>query len=96
MKLALLSLMVFLPLGIFAADAGSAELGALSSIVTGNVGLTIGLILAVWGIFKAVVGGETGAGMLLIVCGVLLTIFPGVFNSFANTLLPLVRSITGG
>lgn len=78
-----------------AGDAGSIEIDALSQVLTGNIGLAIGLALTAWGVFKAFVKGETGGGLLLIVCGVLLTIFPGVFNSAVGLMKPITDSLSG-
>jgi hypothetical protein len=75
--------------------AGSLELSALTHIVTGNIGLTIGLLVTIWGLWKTVVGGDTGSGLIIMVCGVLVTLFPGVSNAAVNTFTPLVNSMTG-
>ncbi|MCP5405698.1 MAG: hypothetical protein H6922_05710 [Pseudomonadaceae bacterium] len=93
-----LVLLLLLPATTLAAgtgDAGSLELNALTGIVTGNIGLFLGLLITVWGIFK-LVGGETGAGMMLMILGVLLTIFPGVFNVARSIVVPVAQGITGG
>jgi hypothetical protein len=67
----------------------------LEGLVTGNIGLLVGLALAVFGIYTWVVKQETTAGLLLIVGGVLITIAPGVFNSLGGLVSPIV-SATGG
>lgn len=92
----LIGIMLAAPLAAFSADAGDAELKILEDLVTGNIGLAIGLILAVWGLWKAVVSGETGSGLLLLVCGVLLTLFPGVFDTAASIVKPIAQTLTGG
>lgn len=91
----LFGLQIYCISDVWAANAGDAELKAFSSILTGNIGLALGLCLAIWGIIKAVVSGETAMGFTLIICGILLTIFPGVFNAATSTFLPVVQSITG-
>lgn len=76
-------------------DVGQAELSAIEGLLTGNIGLAIGLLLAVWGIWKAVVNGEVGGGLIIVVCGVLVTIFPGVFVTAYNVVSPIVGDLTG-
>lgn len=84
------------PVAAIASDAGEVELNAIEGVLTGNLGLAVGLLITIWGLWKMVAGGETGGGILIMICGVLLTIFPGVFNTAAEVVLPLVRSVTGG
>lgn len=68
----------------------------LQTLLTGNFGMFLGLGLTIWGIFKAFTQGETGSGILLIICGVALTIFPGVFNVASSIVNPIVTAITTG
>lgn len=91
----LLWIFLMSPAVALAASAGEAELNVIEGLLTGNIGLAIGLIITVWGLFKTFVNGETGGGILLLVCGVLLTIFPGVFNAAGKTIYPIVQNITG-
>lgn len=67
--------------------AGAAELSLLTNIFTGNIGLTLGLGVVVLGIF-ALIQGNSGGAIMLIILGVLITLLPGVYNG--------VRSITCG
>lgn len=78
-----------------AAQAGSSLLGTLQSAVTGNLGLVVGLALAILGIWTWVVKQETAAGIMLIIGGVLLTVAPGVFNTVADFTKGLVTSASG-
>lgn len=94
--LALTGLMLSQPFVLCAEEAGRAELNMLQTVLTGNFGIFLGLALTVWGIFKAFAKGETGGGILLIICGVALTIFPGVFNVASSIVNPIVTAITTG
>lgn len=91
-------LALLVPTFVCAADGGAAgamELSALKGLLMGQAGLAIGLLLTVWGIWKAFVGGDTGTGLLIMVCGVLLTIFPNFFNMVASVVDPVVAAISG-
>lgn len=76
--------------------AGSTFLDAVQKASTGNLGLAIGLCLAILGIWTWVVKQETGAGIFLIIGGILITITPGVFNSLRSIVNPLVSTVAGG
>lgn len=76
-------------------DAGSSVLGSLEDAITGNIGLIVGLCLAVLGIWTWVVRQETAAGILLIIGGVLITITPGVFNTIGDMVAPIVETAGG-
>lgn len=74
---------------------GGTELAALTSLVTGNVGLAIGLGATIFGIYTWVVKQSTGLGLIMIIGGILFTLAPGVFNGTRNILCPLVSSLGG-
>lgn len=99
LSLALVATFVMVGGDAFAAatgGAGGAGAGLLDSIekaITGNIGLIIGLCLAVLGIWTWVVKQETAAGIMLIVGGILITITPGVFNSVRSFIDPFVKSV---
>lgn len=81
---------------IMGAQAQAADLLAtLQGLVTGNLGLFIGLLLAVFGIWTWVVKQETMAGIMMIIGGVLITIAPGVMNTFSSFLNPVVDAVGG-
>lgn len=77
-------------------NAGSSVLGALQGAITGNIGLILGLGLAILGIWTWVVKQETAAGIMLIIGGVLITISPGVFNSIRGMVDGIVATTSGG
>lgn len=81
---------------IMGAEAHAANLlTTLQSLITGNLGLFIGLILAVFGIWTWVVKQETMAGIMMIVGGVLITIAPGVMNTISSFVNPVVNAVGG-
>lgn len=75
-----------------AAGAGGSFLETLEGLVTGNIGLMVGLALAILGIYTWVVKQETSAGIMLIIGGVLITVAPGIFNSFKELVSPIVTA----
>lgn len=77
-----------------AAPVGQAELRLLEAIFTGNIGLTLGLFIAIGGIITFV-QGKTGAGITLIVLGVLITLLPGVFNGMRAVMCPIAGALGG-
>lgn len=96
-RLALVCLLALLAMPVLADDspAGKLELDALSSLLTGNFGMAVGLLITLWGIWKAFVQGETGVGFVLLACGAALTVFPGVFNTATAIVKPMVSGLTG-
>jgi uncharacterized protein YacL len=79
---------------IYAADGapGNAELNLLTTIFTGNIGLVIGLVIAITGIIQFV-KGDSGAAIYTIVLGVLITLLPGVYNGLRMIACTLVESL---
>lgn len=85
--------------GVYAQDAapkavGEAELKLLETIFTGNIGLILGLVIAIMGIITFT-QGNTGAGIMLIVVGVLITLLPGVFNGARLVVCPIATALGG-
>ncbi len=73
---------------------GGAEVKLLEAVFTGNLGLLLGLGIAIMGIFKFS-QGDTGAGITLIVVGVLITLLPGVFNGMRAVVCPIATALGG-
>ncbi len=69
---------------------------AITGAVTGRIGLVVGLVLAIFGIWTWVVKQETAAGIMLIVGGVLFTVSPAVYNAIAGVVAPIVADAGGG
>lgn len=92
--LALAAGLVMLGTDAFAEGAAASGSGTLYTtardLVVGNLGLFLGLLLAVWGIWTWVVKQETMAGILMIAGGVLITIAPGVMNFMSSIVNPIV------
>lgn len=84
--------MIGLDANAAAGEAGGKLLSTVQDAITGNLGLVIGLALAILGIWTWVVKQETAAGIFLIIGGVLITISPGVFNSIRSFVDPVVEA----
>lgn len=63
-----------------AANAGSNLLATLTQSITGNIGFFIGLAITVLGLWTWIIKQETGAGITMIIGGVLITLVPGIFS----------------
>ena len=93
-----LALLLLVATGAYAATAsgaaGDVELRLLERIFTGNIGLTLGLIVAVFGIFS-IVNGKMAGGIILIILGVIITLLPGVYNGIRVISCPIAESLGG-
>ena len=78
-----------------AAGAGNTALSTLTGAITGNIGLLIGLGLAVGGLWTWIVGQNTAAGLTMIAGGILLTLSPGIFNGMSRIVAPVVNTFSG-
>lgn len=79
-----------------AASAGNTALNTLDKTITGNLGLILGLGLTIAGLWTWIVGQKTGAGITMIVGGVLFTLAPGMFNGARQMLGGVVDQFSGG
>lgn len=73
-----------------ATTAGGNMLDTLQGLITGQIGLFIGLAIVVLGLWTWIIKQETGAGITMILGGVLITLAPGIFNGvreFADSAL---------
>jgi hypothetical protein len=61
-------------------SAGSNLVSTFTDTITGNIGLFIGLLLTLWGLWTWIVKQDTGAGVTMIAGGVALTLLPNIFN----------------
>jgi hypothetical protein len=92
-------LLLMQPLSLWAdEEVGRAELDTLTSVLTGDssIGFFLGLAVTVLGIWKMFVADEKGFGFILLICGVAITVFPGVFQFAQNISLTVANAITGG
>ncbi len=72
-----------------ASGAGESGLAAFQDLFLGNVGLMVGLAIAAFGLWKWLMD-QTSWGIILIIGGVLITAFPGLFGSAQK----FVRDVT--
>lgn len=61
-------------------NAGANLKTTLETAITGNLGLFIGLAIVVLGLWTWIIKQETGAGITMIIGGVVITLAPGLFN----------------
>ena len=81
MKLTLVLAVVFVLMSdfVWAAPVGQAETHVLGNIIEGNVGLLLGLAIAMWGFWVWIVKQNTW-GFFMMVLGTAITAFPGMFE----------------
>jgi len=79
-----------------ASSAGDNFLTTLQDLITGRLGLFIGLAITVLGLWTWIIKQETGAGITMIVGGVLITVAPGLFNGVHDFVDSAVTGISGG
>ncbi len=79
-----------------AGEAGGNLLDTLTGLVTGNVGLFIGLAIVVLGLWTWIIKQETGAGITMIIGGVLITLAPGIFNGARGFVNNALSTFSGG
>ncbi|RYG60785.1 MAG: hypothetical protein EON60_05900 [Alphaproteobacteria bacterium] len=77
-------------------ELGSSFFESLTGAITGNIGFFLGLLLAVWGIWVWVVQQKTGAGVMMIIGGVLITLTPSLFTSIRNFAGNALSTVNGG
>lgn len=78
-----------------AGTAGSTAFNTFQSAITGNIGFLIGLAIAFFGVWTWIVQQNTGAGILMIIGGVLITMVPSLFNGARNFVGGVVGSFGG-
>lgn len=74
---------------------GKAEAGLLAGIISGNIGLAIGLVITAFGFYQALVEQKTW-GWVMIIGGLAITAWPGLFKGAYNALNPVASTFTGG
>ncbi|NBV54661.1 MAG: hypothetical protein EBR79_03000 [Proteobacteria bacterium] len=78
-----------------ASSSGRPMLDALQGAITGNIGFFIGLAITILGLWTWIVKQETGAGVVMIIGGVLITLVPGIFNGARELASGIVQQIGG-
>lgn len=76
-------------------NSGKDLLDTLQGAITGNIGLFIGLLIVILGLWTWIIKQETGAGITMIIGGVLITLAPGIFTGMRNMAGGVVRSFGG-
>lgn len=78
-----------------AKGSGGRARETLENVITGNIGLLLGLGITILGLWTWIIGQKTGAGIIMIIGGVLLTLAPGLFNGARNMLGGVVQQFGG-
>ncbi len=71
---------------------GEAELHLLELFLTSSYGLTIGLGVAIYGLFRFS-QNETGTGIALLLVGACITFAPGILNGFRLIVCPVTAAL---
>lgn len=79
-----------------ASSAGGAMLSTLRDAITGNIGFFIGLAITILGLWTWIVKQETGAGIVMIIGGVLITLVPGIFDGVRGVAQGVVEQFSSG
>ncbi len=93
--IALMALVVVDPTFAQASTAGGTAKTTLENVITGNIGLLLGLGITILGLWTWIIGQKTGPGIIMIIGGVLLTMAPGLFNGARNMLGGVVQQFGG-
>jgi type IV secretory pathway VirB2 component (pilin) len=79
-----------------AAAAGDLALRTLTDVITGRIGLLIGLAIVILGLWTWIIKQETGTGITMIIGGVLITLAPGMFNGARGFVDGVITQFSGG
>ncbi len=77
------------------AGAGGNLRATLEGLIVGNVGLFIGLGIVVLGLWTWIIKQETGAGITMIIGGVVITLAPGLFNGIREFMGQAIQGFGG-
>jgi hypothetical protein len=75
-------------------DVGAAEIDLFITILTGNIGIALGLGVAIIGIFRFISGNVAG-GITMVVLGVIITLMPAIYNGLRLIVCPIATSLGG-
>jgi type IV secretory pathway VirB2 component (pilin) len=82
--------------GSGAAQAGGNVLNTFVGLLTGNIGTVIGLFVVVLGLWTWIIKQETGAGIIMIIGGVVITLVPQLFTGTRNFMEGILNNFAGG
>lgn len=90
--IALLCGALLFPLAAFAQEAGAAEVALVTMMLTGPLGLALGLAVVVLGIWQFV-QQNNGAAIMLVIAGVLIGLAPGIYNGAHAVVCPIMSAL---
>ena len=76
-----------------ACDPGGLELSAILKLFASPLGIGIGLLVVVWGLYEWFVTQNTKRGIMLCVCGVMLTALPQFFYGTMVNFYPAAQQL---
>lgn len=89
---ALLCGALLFPLAVFAQEAGAAEVALVTMMLTGPLGLALGLAVVTLGIWQFV-QQNNGAAIMLVIAGVLITMAPQIYNGSRAIVCPIMSAL---
>jgi hypothetical protein len=101
--LAILAMVVVLAVPALAKDAaaaggstvGQGVLDTFYAVVVGNIGLMLGMALALFGLYEWLVAQNTAVGLGMIVVGVCIAFVPNVFTGFQKLVGSMINTFGG-
>lgn len=78
-----------------AAAAGGNLVSTFEDAITGNIGFFIGLAVTLIGLWTWIIKQETGAGIVMIIGGVLITLVPDIFDGMTDVVRGVVTQFSG-
>lgn len=76
-------------------SVGYLELQAIVDLMGSPLGIGLGLLVAVWGIWTWFVSQNMGRGIILLALGVLITCFPALYNGLRMDTYDIAKELGG-
>lgn len=93
---ALMAVVLANPAFAQADSAGETALSTLIDVITGSIGTLLGLGITILGLWTWIIGQKTGAGIIMIIGGVALTMAPSIFTGAQEMVGGVVEQFSGG
>lgn len=73
---------------------GAPELKLVELLLTGNLGLFLGLAVAFLGVYTLSAGQSPAFGLVLIVLGALITLTPSIYKGTRAVICPIIQTLS--